>query len=234
MSISFGSKIKFLNDKDFENVRSAHSQKESDWVGPPWNRTVVAQRSGTNKVDQCVTGILTNDASKEVVLGHYRPETAEDEAFERRKGEVRQKLSQMKEYAPRLGGLIVGAKAACAGGVTSKRGKTLESKMNQFFTRELKADVSEISGQRRPTTQIDVASWGDEDTHFLRCYDYLDPAQEVIKGPQDIVDQFEKVEISEKDDLYIGNRKIDKEKLKKLKKTPVNKLRSSQDFFRNQ
>lgn len=69
-----------------------------------------------------------------------------------------------------------------------------------------------------------VAYWADEDTWFINCYEIDDYRafkgaerkipREVIASPADIMKNYQNIMISGSDEVFIGDRHIDKKEIK--------------------
>lgn len=218
-SISFTSKIKFISDDEFANVVADQPKSRSNpnYIGDPWDKTICSKKGFTDDAAGCIAGGLTNNISKDVVMFHYKPYNQKENLFEKIKNKIFENLGKMGAYTEKLGGLIIGGKIAASGDYNHKESMSLSEKFKQLF-KDVNADFSVFVGQKSPWGITNACYWGDEDTWFINYRDNSTYGEKrSIKTPEDIKNAYFYREISDNDQVFIGNEEINKEDLKTSK-----------------
>ncbi|MEW5822652.1 MAG: hypothetical protein AB1782_20835 [Cyanobacteriota bacterium] len=213
--LSFTSKIKFVSDDEF---RARTASEPRDWsnklfIGAPWDDAIAGPRALTEDIYGCNAGGLTNTASKDLVLFHFKPAAA-DYPENRFQDKIFNALGQLGQYTERLGGLIIGGKTAGSGDLNYSASLKLSQKLESLFD-HLKASVTKFWGQTTSGGNTNVFYSGQEDTWYVNYKDKnksYDSNQ--IRTPEDIKKAYFDIAVSDNDQVFIGEQQVHKFDLK--------------------
>lgn len=213
--ISFSSRIKFVSDEEFRNRTAGEARDYSNkcYIGAPWDEAIAGPVGLTEDIYGCNAGGLTNTVSKDAVTFHFKPIAA---TYSRAQfqDKIYQALSRLGGYTDRLGGLIIGGKSGRSGDCNISNSLKLSEKLENLFN-DVKASVTKFWGQQSSGGKTNIFYSGNEDTWYVNYQDKnkdSDPNQ--IRTPQDIKDAYFDIEVSDNDQVFIGETYVDKFELK--------------------
>lgn len=209
--VAFASKIKFVSDQEFKDRTAHHTRhwNNKQYIADPWDDVAIGSEALTDNIFGCNAGGLTNTVSKDVVMFHYKP-LAVTYPKERFQDKIYNALGQMGQYTEKLGGLIIGGKTAGSGDNNYENSKTLSEKLEELM-HNVKASITKFWGQKVSGGHTNLFYSGAEDTWYVN---YTEGASyyhtNSIQTPDDIKRAYFGIEVSDNDQVFIGEQQVDK------------------------
>lgn len=222
--ISFASKIKFVSHADFQ-TRTASETRDwtnPDYIGDPYNQVIIGSKGLTEDIVCCKAGGITNQPARDVAFFHFKPNATNNFDFNA-KPMLTEAIDKLRESKTPLNGFLIGGKSKLVTDASRDNGQKLGTKIQQMFD-NLKIPFSAFINQRAPGSNTNVFYSSAEDTWYVDCqandkhpalglrFIRQDDEQKApqIQSAEDIKNSFEYIQLSELDQVFIGNREIDK------------------------
>lgn len=211
-ALAFTSKIKFITDTEFKNKTQNEKRSWSNdtYIGEPWDKSIAGNKGLTEDIHACNAGGITNIAGKKVLLFHYKPRSVC--RFDSIKSELQEKLNTISSCTDKLSGLLIGGKNIESMDWNYGKSDELNKKFVDLF-KDWKVNFSRFSKQREYGGYSNVFYSGDEDIWYVN---YQNGNKDTfnnkfnIQEPEDLKKAYSEIQISDNDQVYIGNQEVDK------------------------
>lgn len=201
--ISFTSKIKFVTKSEFDALPTKKMDKEGKNVADPWtiDEVIIKDEGFTKDIYSCNAGGITNN--DQLLLFHLHPQKALNNLIDTM-NQLRNKVNSFKQKEDNLKGLIIG------GNQKFHNSKELFSYLKTFFGL-MNAKTSIIWGQKDVRDYINIHYSVKNDTWTINAQTTNDKKEtESISTPEQLIKHFDIIDISEDDEVFFNNNKIDK------------------------